>query len=238
MERASDKYWRFDGYNVPQLRASLRTADASPEFHKFDDLPPELQVRVCEFYVSSFPVVLGRPTQPPLARLNTAMREETLALFYKTTQFRLTIQFLPPAPGETRLTMRMAPESLLFLLNLREKDLALLRKLLLDIDDMSDNDFDSWTVIDATLPTSSEPAKFQYDPQGYGVLHVLNTMEAYGEEWRVRDCQDQLLQDIEAAVREVLDTVTPRKLTLAHLTRLVSKVERVCWDTADRIKWW
>lgn len=54
--------------SVPQLRASLRTADASPEFHKFDDLPPELQVRVCEFYVSSFPVVLGRPTQPPLAR--------------------------------------------------------------------------------------------------------------------------------------------------------------------------
>lgn len=29
-----------------------------------------------------------------------------------------------------------------------------------------------------------------------------------------------------------------RELKVAHFTRLVSKIERVCWDTADRIKWW
>lgn len=134
------------------------------------------------------------------------MRDEVLALFYKKTQFMISIRFSPPAAGETRLKMRLGPDSLLFLLNLREKDLAGLRKLLLDI---GDNDFDFWTTIDVTLPTDSKPARIQSDNGDSDVLPVLNTTEAPGEEWRVRNCQDQLLQDIEAAIREVLDTVRP-----------------------------
>ncbi|CAK1362915.1 unnamed protein product [Cercospora beticola] len=228
-----------------QLRASLVEADASPKFHKWGDLVPELRGRVYDYYFSNFPdVVWPRCTQPPLARLSKLMRAEVLPPFYKSTRFELDFLFKGPAKGQTEPRVAIAHEALLFLLNLRAEDFAYLRKFRIHIDDRSrDDGREPWATLDVTMTSDkSTPVVFQSEVVGYWPLSVLEcsegrrrTHEGYA---RLEDCQEQLLQDIEAAISDSLGPDKLGKLKLEDVTAIVQKIKNTCRDTAERIKWW
>lgn len=75
------------------LVEALLEADKDRKFTKICDLPPELRLRICEFYVSDFNRNKGLccPAQPPLARTNRLFRQDVLPLFYSNCRFHVDI---------------------------------------------------------------------------------------------------------------------------------------------------
>jgi hypothetical protein len=71
------------------FRSMLALADANETFEKFSELPPELRVRIYELYFRSYDV-LDQPVQPP-SKASTALRTETLPVFYRVCKFRMDL---------------------------------------------------------------------------------------------------------------------------------------------------
>ena len=75
------------------LIPKLLEADANATFTRFRELPPELRVRVYEYYIDSItekPVHI--PVDPPLTRVSCLLRTEALPIFYNTCTIQLTIE--------------------------------------------------------------------------------------------------------------------------------------------------
>lgn len=70
---------------------TLTEADDNPSFNKFMDLPPELRIRIYEYYNREFPDALYFPTKPPLSRISRQVRQEMLPVFFSTHEFTLSL---------------------------------------------------------------------------------------------------------------------------------------------------
>lgn len=77
-----------------ELIASLEKADLDGQkFRRFMDLPPELRVRIYEFHFESFDALYG-PADPPITKVSTTVRQESLALFYQQVRYDITFEFI------------------------------------------------------------------------------------------------------------------------------------------------
>ena len=122
-----------------RLAKALRSADQTPEFHRFLELPPELRTAIYTFYCADFadePLVL--PTYPPLARVNRQLREEVLPVFYSECTFALGLTASIPsdlqlaaagAVGGIPHVLRMQRETTLFIKSLSMEHLCHIRNL-------------------------------------------------------------------------------------------------------------
>jgi hypothetical protein len=97
----------------------LAFADANETFQRFSELPPELRVRIYEFYFNSFGV-LNQPAEPPIGRVSRLLRTETLPVFYDVCEFRMDLT-------ETQDGL----ESKSFFYNISPEYLGWIRKLVL-----------------------------------------------------------------------------------------------------------
>ena len=77
--------------SLRRLTKALETADDNITFTKLFDLPAELRCRIYHFYVAAFPAELSSPSQPPLARTSTALRNEVLPILFDMTRFKLDV---------------------------------------------------------------------------------------------------------------------------------------------------
>ncbi|RMZ08918.1 hypothetical protein D0862_03810 [Hortaea werneckii] len=64
----------------------LQSEDKKPEFHRFQELPPELRNRIYECHFASFHQPISAPSQPPITKVSSLLRRETLQLFYHSYQ--------------------------------------------------------------------------------------------------------------------------------------------------------
>ena len=101
---------------------ALEQADKTLAFHRFVELPPELRVRVYEYYVAAFPARISNPTQPPVTRANRLLREECLPIFYTNARFAIT---MTGVGGRSRFN----EDALNFMACLTAADCSLIRKL-------------------------------------------------------------------------------------------------------------
>ena len=103
----------------------LEKGDDDYTFERFLDLPPELRVRVSEFYVAEFAETLKHPTRPPLARTCRLLRQEVSPIFYGNCEFEIHLK------QDRRRPNKFAEDSMtrLFLLHLDAVDVASIRKL-------------------------------------------------------------------------------------------------------------
>lgn len=132
------------------------------------------------------------------------MRKEVLGHFYTTRRFELSFIFQPPSTLNAKSTLTMAPETLLFLYNLSKIDLARLRNLHLDFSSPNRTSKFRWATIDVTLRNNGNPARYQ--SRRHGCIVPLLELSSMTERQfqRLRACQDQLLQDVEAAIGQIL----------------------------------
>ena len=178
------------------------------------------------------------------------MREEVLTQFYKTCRFEIRFLYTMPPDGQTRGTLAMDPESLLFLYNLRSEDLLILRNLRLVFGFYSGRVINFRRVIqhyvNVDVALASEKAGAKIVTQSGSHSHELPLVNGYfartalirGRHPALNNCQSQLLIDIRDAIRGVLGPVEPDQLKIGDLLKLVGRVEGVLRDTAERIKWW
>lgn len=69
-----------------QMILRLETADEMATFERFMNLPPELRVLTYTIYFKSLPA-LSQPVQPPISKVSTLIRKESLPTFFKTCNF-------------------------------------------------------------------------------------------------------------------------------------------------------
>ena len=175
------------------------------------------------------------------------MREEVLSQFYKNCRFEMRFLYTIPPEGQTRGTLAMDPESLLFLYNLRAEDVLILRNLRLVINFYSgqvlkfDRVIERWASVDVTLASEKAKAKVVSLIDDTVLPLLYNDRRGRGGQLnhiRINSCQGQLLTDIREVISGVLGPVVPGQLKMTDLWKLVGKVEGVLRDTAERIKWW
>lgn len=113
----------------------LMNGDDQRKFKKLMELPPELRKMVYEFYISDFQnESLLMPTQPPLARISMAMRNEILPVFYSFCEFDLLYQSSAIGSfGSPRF--RLDDETFVFLSTLAPGYMGNLQKLYVEIAD-------------------------------------------------------------------------------------------------------
>ena len=86
-------------FKKQELIRFLETADdweeastASPTFHRFSELPPELRNRVYTFYFQSLGKVPPRFAVPPLCRTSRQLQLETTGLFFEQSTFIISMR--------------------------------------------------------------------------------------------------------------------------------------------------
>jgi hypothetical protein len=99
--------------NKRQLVRCLEIADdadyarnamnATPNFHRFSELPPELRNRVYTFYFESLGKVPPRFVVPPLCKVSRQLRLETTALFFERSTFIILLRPAYSPQGQQRL---------------------------------------------------------------------------------------------------------------------------------------
>ncbi|KAK5701801.1 hypothetical protein LTR97_004619 [Elasticomyces elasticus] len=107
--------------NHASLVEQLWHADDNATF-PFTRLPPELRVKVYDFYIDGFSRTLKTPAQPPLARTCRLMRSEVLPMFYRRTRFTLTLE-------AHSKSLRFAKDSTIFIETLTPEHLARVREV-------------------------------------------------------------------------------------------------------------
>ncbi|PPJ51337.1 hypothetical protein CBER1_08618 [Cercospora berteroae] len=107
-----------------RLVETLEKVDSKRPFHRFMDLPAELRVSIYEFYISDFPALLHKPTQPPLARTSQLIRQELLPVFYTNQEIALTMTL----DARVAFELRWSEQTDDFLKSLHSSHVALLRK--------------------------------------------------------------------------------------------------------------
>ncbi|GIZ47052.1 hypothetical protein CKM354_001015300 [Cercospora kikuchii] len=121
---------------VNKLITALETADANPSFKYLLDLPPELRVLIYGFYMSNFDSTLQSPTQPPLTKVSTQIRQESLPIFYNTCTFGLALvaqQKLPPPGIGSGWHLVWHPDTDTYLKSLLPESLAMMRSFHIQI---------------------------------------------------------------------------------------------------------
>lgn len=96
--------------NKRQLVRRLEVADdaddarnamnATPHFHRFSELPPELRNRVYKFYIDSLGKVPPRFVVPPLCRASRQLRSETTGLFFEHSTFIILLRPVYASQGQ------------------------------------------------------------------------------------------------------------------------------------------
>ncbi|EME83919.1 uncharacterized protein MYCFIDRAFT_195117 [Pseudocercospora fijiensis CIRAD86] len=108
------------------LLSLLKDADMNPRFERFSDLPPELRNKP-----------LYSPTEPPIARVNRAIRKDTIQMFYHSCTFNLVLKL--PKTGNNfhglrsleadAQTLTIPSQMRLFMSSISAKHLACIRRL-------------------------------------------------------------------------------------------------------------
>lgn len=131
-----------------QMINMLKDADDDPSFHKFTQLPAELQTYICELYMD-FESPLQTPTHPPLTRTCQHLRQMSLPIFFRSQRFRLLYvedysgkKFLDRTKDLTGICFKLDPTSRSWLGSLSPNDIADVKSLSLrchyfDIDDVA-----------------------------------------------------------------------------------------------------
>ena len=77
----------------------LEEADEHVTFELLFDLPPELRNRIYSIHFDMYKE-LRLPTTPPITQANRQLRQETLTLFYKTSQVVINVSGVPYDPTQ------------------------------------------------------------------------------------------------------------------------------------------
>jgi hypothetical protein len=80
-----------------------KAMNATPEFHRFSELPPELRNRVYKFYFDSLGKVPPRFVVPPLCRASSQLRSETTGLFFEHSTFIILLRPVYSPQGQQLL---------------------------------------------------------------------------------------------------------------------------------------
>ncbi|KAI5359872.1 hypothetical protein Slin15195_G117320 [Septoria linicola] len=222
--------------NPNGLRQS--SADKSPTFEKVAELPAELRVRIYGFYLSYLPETLHRPTQPPLARLNKMMRDKVLTEFYKTIRFEIHFNLIKPRRGSSQCRISMDTGAMVFLLNMRSEDVAIVRHLQICLigkqgEGRRARSF-QWARINVDLADYERPARVDdatkctdYALYLHAEDHWWNDKQPY---------QHKVVEDIVEVAEKRLGPVKQYQLKVADLMRLVTPIENVLTATAEKYK--
>lgn len=65
----------------------LASEDDNQKFHRFQDLPAELRNKIYEYHFADFHQPIYALIQPPITRISSGIRAETLGLFYHNCTF-------------------------------------------------------------------------------------------------------------------------------------------------------
>ncbi|RMY90305.1 hypothetical protein D0864_01720 [Hortaea werneckii] len=98
----------------------LQSEDQRPKFHRFQELPPELRNRIYEYHFASFHQPICAPSQPPITKVSSLLRRETLQLFYHSCVFEVHLRLR--MENETWSRFYRTPR-----LSLSDRDLMFLR---------------------------------------------------------------------------------------------------------------
>lgn len=219
------------------LAKALRSADQTPQFHRFLELPPELRTAIYTFYCADFadePLTL--PTYPPLARVNRQLREEVLTVFYSectfavglTTGIHSDLQLAAAgAVGGIPHVLRMQRETTLFLKSLSAEHLGHIQRFEITFDSRHPG-----TVVDTfklrvgvprrgrarTAKVVVQKAWREYDD--CGILHP----------WCEREVGAEQLRVLEGRVKGFVEGIQKRgkgenHLLIADVYRLRSMLE-------------
>ncbi|KAI7514891.1 hypothetical protein KC347_g141 [Hortaea werneckii] len=97
----------------------LQSEDQRPKFHRFQELPPELRNRIYKYHFASFHQPICAPSQPPITKVSSLLRRETLQLFYHSCVFevhlRLRMENERWSKFYRRLRLSLSDRELLFL---------------------------------------------------------------------------------------------------------------------------
>ncbi|EMC97054.1 hypothetical protein BAUCODRAFT_436962 [Baudoinia panamericana UAMH 10762] len=109
-----------------ELLRLLEDDDMHPKFHRFSELPPELRVKLYEYYVGEFRQPIYAPSQPPLSKTSSLLRRELLPIFYASCSFKIR---LTRTDGRERALVTMPTRMLLFLHGTRPEHFALIKAI-------------------------------------------------------------------------------------------------------------
>ncbi|RMZ33217.1 hypothetical protein D0859_02681 [Hortaea werneckii] len=123
------------GLKLPksELVDILQSEDQRPKFHRFQELPPELRNRIYEYHFASFHQPICAPSQPPITKVSSLLRRETLQLFYHSCVFevhlRLRMENERWSKFYRRLRLSLRNRELLFLRCTEARNLGCIKRL-------------------------------------------------------------------------------------------------------------
>ncbi|KAI7283271.1 hypothetical protein KC345_g3070 [Hortaea werneckii] len=123
------------GLKLPksELVDILQSEDQRPKFHRFQELPPELRNRIYEYHFASFHQPICAPSQPPITKVSSLLRRETLQLFYHSCVFEIHLRLRRERWTWTkfcgRLRLSLSNRELLFLRCTEAKNLGGIKRL-------------------------------------------------------------------------------------------------------------
>ncbi|RMY72658.1 hypothetical protein D0863_04369 [Hortaea werneckii] len=159
------------GLKLPkgELVDILQSEDQRPKFHRFQELPPELRNRIYEYHFASFHQQICAPSQPPITKVSSLLRRETLQLFYHSCVFEIHMRLRREKRTWSkfcgRLRLSLSDRELLFLRCTEAKALGCIKRLNI--------------VADTTFPRTTEVRL--HSEQGK-VASVVTTSFAPGTE--------------------------------------------------------
>ncbi|GAB1729440.1 hypothetical protein NU195Hw_g4390t1 [Hortaea werneckii] len=123
------------GLKLPksELVDILQSEDQRPKFHRFRELPPELRNRIYEYHFASFHQPICAPSQPPITKVSSLLRKETLQLFYHSCVFdvhlRLRVDHDRWRRFYRRLRLSLSDRELMFLRCTEAENLSCIKRL-------------------------------------------------------------------------------------------------------------
>lgn len=176
----------------------LQSEDQKPKFHRFHELPPELRNRIYEYHFASFYQPICAPSQPPITKVSSLPRKETLQLFHHSCVFevrlRLRMERGRGSKSYGQLRLSLSDRELLFIRCTEAENLGCIQRLNI-----------------VARPGSPESAKVYLHSDQGKVASVVSTSFAPGTEATYQARTPKRARRADVEIRQFLDEVANRE---------------------------